>query len=128
MAAIRSKDEPRRAWPTKLKGENERAIADFSKALDLDPRLAKAHYNRAAVYRTKSEIDPAIADYSKAIEIDPQYSNAYFSRDSVEAIGDDKIRVNSSSLDHPLTILRNQTIEIVAIEKKLIVSRQLRSA
>jgi tetratricopeptide (TPR) repeat protein len=90
MAAIRSKDEPRRAWPTKLKGENERAIADFSKALDLDPRLAKAHYNRAAVYRTKSEIDPAIADYSKTIEIDPQYSNAYFSRDSVEAIGDDK--------------------------------------
>ena len=46
----------------------------------------------------------------------------------LEGIGDDKIRVNSSSLDHPLTILPDQTIEIVAIEKKLIVSRQMRSA
>jgi Flp pilus assembly protein TadD len=26
----------------KTKGENERAIADFSKALDIDPRLAAA--------------------------------------------------------------------------------------
>ena len=32
----------------------------------------------------------------------------------LEGIGDDKIRVNSSSLDHPLTILPDQTIEIVA--------------
>jgi hypothetical protein len=33
----------------------------------------------------------------------------------LEGIGDDKIRVNSSSLDHPSTILPDQTIEIVAI-------------
>jgi hypothetical protein len=39
----------------------------------------------------------------------------------LEGIGDDKIRVNSSSLDHPLTILPDQTIEIVAIEKKVMV-------
>jgi tetratricopeptide (TPR) repeat protein len=63
-----------------IKGENERAIADFSKALDIDPRLAKAYYNRAAGYQAKSEIDRAIADYSKAIEINPLYGNAYFSR------------------------------------------------
>jgi hypothetical protein len=37
----------------------------------------------------------------------------------LEAIGDDKIRINSSSLDHPLTILPDQTIEIVGIEKKV---------
>ena len=47
------------------KGQNERAVADFSKALDIDPRLAKAYYNRAAVYRAKSEIDRAIADYQQ---------------------------------------------------------------
>jgi hypothetical protein len=37
----------------------------------------------------------------------------------LEAIGDDKIWVNSSSLDHPLTILPDQAIEIVGIEKKV---------
>jgi hypothetical protein len=43
-------------------------------------------------------------------------------------IGDDKIRVNSSSLDHPLTILPDQGIEVVAIEKKVMVGRTMRSA
>jgi len=45
----------------------------------------------------------------------------------LEAIGDDKVRVNSSSLDHPLTILP-AGIEIVAIEKKVMVGRTSRSA
>jgi hypothetical protein len=46
----------------------------------------------------------------------------------LEAIGDNKIRVNSSSLDHPLTILPDQAIEIVGIEKKVIATRTVRSA
>ena len=37
----------------------------------------------------------------------------------LEAIGDDKIRINSSSLNHPVVILADQAIEIVAIEKKV---------
>jgi hypothetical protein len=46
----------------------------------------------------------------------------------LEAVGDDKIRVNSSGLDHPLTILADQGIEIVGIEKKVMVGRVTRSA
>ena len=42
----------------------------------------------------------------------------------LEAIGDDKIRVNSSSLDHPLVILADQALEIVAIGKKMGWSRR----
>jgi hypothetical protein len=46
----------------------------------------------------------------------------------LEGIGDDKIRANSSSLDHALTILPDQGIGIVAIEKKVMVGRVRRSA
>ena len=46
----------------------------------------------------------------------------------LEGIGDDKIRVNSSSLDHPLTILPDQAIEIVGIEKMVMVGRTMPSA
>ena len=46
----------------------------------------------------------------------------------LEGIGDDKIRVNSSSLVHPLTIPPDQAIEIVAIEKKVMMGRTMRSA
>jgi hypothetical protein len=37
----------------------------------------------------------------------------------LEGIGDDKVLVNSSSLHHPLVVLPDQAIEIVAIEKIL---------
>ena len=46
----------------------------------------------------------------------------------LEGIGDDKICVNSSSLDHPLVFLPDQGIEIGGIEKKVTVGRIVRSA
>jgi hypothetical protein len=46
----------------------------------------------------------------------------------LEGIGDGKVRVNSLSLDYPLTVLPDQGIEIVAIEKKVMVGRTMRSA
>jgi hypothetical protein len=46
----------------------------------------------------------------------------------LEGIGDGKVRVNSSSLDQPLVILADQGIEIVGIEKKVMVLRHDPSA
>ena len=42
--------------------------------------------------------------------------------------GDDKIRIKSSSLDHPVVILADQSLEIVVIGKTLYCTRVLRSA
>jgi hypothetical protein len=36
----------------------------------------------------------------------------------LEGLGDDKIRVNSSSLDHPLVILPDKAIEIVGSRRR----------
>ena len=41
----------------------------------------------------------------------------------LEGIGDDKIRVNSSSLDQPLRILPRPGSEIVGIEKNVMMGR-----
>ena len=46
----------------------------------------------------------------------------------LERISAGKVRVNSSSLDHPLTILPDQGLEIVGIEKKVMMGRVERSA
>jgi hypothetical protein len=40
----------------------------------------------------------------------------------LEGIGNDKIRVNSSNLDHPLTILPDQAIEIVANREEVMLA------
>jgi hypothetical protein len=44
----------------------------------------------------------------------------------LEGIGDDKVWMNSSSLNHPLTILPDQALEIVAIAKITIPTRIVR--
>jgi hypothetical protein len=46
----------------------------------------------------------------------------------LEGIGDGKVRVNSSSLDHPVVVLPDQGLEIVGIQKKVMVGRVARSA
>lgn len=53
------------------KGQYDQAIADFSKAVEINPRFAEAYYNRGNAYRAKREYKEAILNYTKAIEINP---------------------------------------------------------
>jgi len=56
------------------------AIADYSKAIELDPSYINAYYARAWVYGEKGQWDLSIADNTKAIELDPNYAMAYNNR------------------------------------------------
>lgn len=74
------------------------AIANYTKAIEIDPRYAEAYDNRArardakydfeiinAEYKrtappTKADLNLALADFTKAIEIDPRYVLAYLDR------------------------------------------------
>jgi len=56
--------------------ERQRAIADYSEAIRLDPNYALAYHNRGRAYVEKNEHDRAIADYSEAIRLDPKYAAA----------------------------------------------------
>jgi tetratricopeptide (TPR) repeat protein len=61
-------------------GEFDKAIADLSKAVEIDPKFAAAYYNRGRAYNGKVDADPAIADFDKAIELAPRFAAAYFNR------------------------------------------------
>jgi hypothetical protein len=61
-------------------GDNDRAIADYSKANEIDPKFVSAYVGRGVAYGKKGEYDRAIADFDKAIEIDPKYAPAYVGR------------------------------------------------
>ena len=56
------------------------AIADYTKAIELDPNDASVYYNRANSKKYLKDYDGAIADYTKAIELDPNYASAYNNR------------------------------------------------
>jgi tetratricopeptide (TPR) repeat protein len=53
-------------------GHWDKAVADFSRAIELDPNLAIAWYNRGHVYAEQGQPDQAIPDLSRAIELDPR--------------------------------------------------------
>jgi tetratricopeptide (TPR) repeat protein len=56
------------------------AITNYSKAIEIDPKLVKAYNNRGIAYIWKKQYDLAVADFNKAIELDPNNGKAYNNR------------------------------------------------
>ena len=72
------------------KGEADLAIADYGKAIALNPKYADAYGGRGAVYSSRSEYDNAIADFDKAIALNPKYAEAFNNRGGVYAATGDE--------------------------------------
>jgi len=67
----------------KGKGDLDRAVADFSEAIRLDPEGPFAYGQRGLVYNQKKDYERAIADLTRFIVLNPgrQYlANAYIAR------------------------------------------------
>ena len=47
-------------------------IAEFQKAIELDPKDAKPHHGLGMALRAKNQLEGAIAEYRRAIELDPK--------------------------------------------------------
>jgi tetratricopeptide (TPR) repeat protein/S1-C subfamily serine protease len=58
----------------------ELALADYTKAIAINPDLALPYYNRGNLYFDQKKLDLALADYTKAIAIDPDHAQAYYNR------------------------------------------------
>jgi tetratricopeptide (TPR) repeat protein/S1-C subfamily serine protease len=58
----------------------ELALADYSKAIELNRNYANAYYNRGVLYKDQQKYELALADFSKAIEINRNFAEAYINR------------------------------------------------
>jgi tetratricopeptide (TPR) repeat protein len=58
----------------------EKAIADFTQAIRLDPNNALAYGERGNAYADKGDYDRAIADHTRTIKLDPNNAAAYSNR------------------------------------------------
>ncbi|HOY31095.1 MAG TPA: tetratricopeptide repeat protein [Bacteroidales bacterium] len=61
-------------------GQIEKAIADYSKAIENDPAYTDAYYNRGVSYGNLGQWEKAIADLTRVIELDPKSVMAYSNR------------------------------------------------
>jgi len=57
------------------KGDYDRAIADYTEAIKLDPTFARAYYNRGFAKRAKGDSANASADIAKAMLLNPKVGN-----------------------------------------------------
>jgi len=62
-----------------LKGEAEKAIADFDAAIRLKPDYGEAYVNRGLAWARKRDYDRAIADFTEATALDPRFAHLAFS-------------------------------------------------
>jgi tetratricopeptide (TPR) repeat protein len=58
----------------------DRAFADYTQALILNPKLAEAYYNRGVNYGNKGDYDRAISDFNQVLTLNPKYAQAYYNR------------------------------------------------
>jgi tetratricopeptide (TPR) repeat protein len=62
------------------KGEQEAAVSDLTKVIELRPGFAMAHFHRGRAYIHSSEPDKAILDLDRALEIGPAFAVAHTER------------------------------------------------
>ena len=62
------------------KDNYDRAIAEFDKAIQLEPDFADAYFMRGIAYLDKDNHDRAIVEFDKAIQLGLDYGEAYFVR------------------------------------------------
>ena len=72
-----------------IHGDLHGAIADYSRAIELDPHFAAAWNNLGNARIAEGDLEGAIADYTHAIELDPYDASAFHNRGKARAAGGD---------------------------------------
>ena len=67
------------------RGQWEEAVSDFSKAIELDPKYARAWQQRGYAHNQLQRWKNAISDFSKGIDLDPKNAWARVSRGNAYA-------------------------------------------
>jgi len=62
------------------KGDYDRAIREYARAIELKPDYAAPYFNRGIVYHAQGDFDREILEYTKAIALKPDYAGAYCNR------------------------------------------------
>lgn len=74
------------------KGDLEHAVADFSKATELDPKDADSFNNLGLARQWRGEFDQAIASYDRAIDLEPKQYATYVNRSNLLRLKGDVAR------------------------------------
>lgn len=63
--------------------QTEKALADFNKAIAIQPNFQLPYINRGNIYFRKNDNEKALADYNKALQFDAKNEEAYCNRGGI---------------------------------------------
>jgi tetratricopeptide (TPR) repeat protein len=78
-----------RAEAHEAQGAVDSALADYSRAVDLDPEDPRVHLSRGRFHLRTGDLDEAIDDFSEAVRLRPDLPLGYFDRARARASGGD---------------------------------------
>jgi tetratricopeptide (TPR) repeat protein len=69
-----------------FRAEKREAVAQFSRAVDLNPRYVIAYFMRASAKDRLNDPQGALGDYNKAISLNPKFALAYNNRGNLKQV------------------------------------------
>ena len=105
----------------------DEAILDYTKALQINPKMTDAYYNRAEILLSRKDVENpdlerAVADLEKAIELDDKFVSALFAMGAAQK----KLGNYNKSLEYLDRVLEIEPDAIMAKAlKKLILQKYL---
>ncbi len=60
--------------------EYEKAISDFSKAIQMEPKDTRVYTNRGLTYRMLKKYDESLKDFNKSLELNPLWPDTFYGR------------------------------------------------
>jgi tetratricopeptide (TPR) repeat protein len=68
------------------KGDYEGSLANYDRAIQIDPNRAIIYYNRGSLKHIDfQDTQGALADYNRAIQLAPKFAEVYYNRGSLKA-------------------------------------------
>jgi tetratricopeptide (TPR) repeat protein len=67
-------------------GRTDEALADFSAAVQLDPKLWRAIHNRGVLLAQSGEFEKAFDDFNRTTELNPNFAKAFSNRAALYAV------------------------------------------
>lgn len=72
-----------RAWLYAARNDFEKAVEDYTKAIQIDKGQADIYFNRGLLYVKMEKYDLAVKDFDEAIKLNPRDADAYCNRGGV---------------------------------------------